>query len=149
MKNLVKIFGFLLFLGVFGLTKATAQENIVQYGKASYYAKRLQGHRTASGERYNHKSYTAAHRNLPFGTKIKVTNLKNNKSVIVKINDRGHLTRNRVIDISGSAAKEIGLVADGVADVKVEVLDPVQAAELKDQDMATVDKDSTKDIQTF
>ncbi len=92
-------------------------------GKASYYADKFEGRKTASGEIYSHELKTAAHRSLPFGTLVKVTNLNNNKSVIVKINDRGPFIKNRVIDLSKSAAEDIDGVGDGIIDVLVEIIE--------------------------
>jgi rare lipoprotein A len=88
-------------------------------GMASYYKS---GKRTANGESFNPNGLTAAHRNLPFGTKVKVTNLRNGKSVIVRINDRGPFIRSRIIDLSYGAAKVVGLHRSGVARVQVNVL---------------------------
>lgn len=93
-----------------------------QIGKASYYSNKFNGRKTASGEIYNSKLYTAAHRSLPFGTKVKVTNLKNGKFVIVKINDRGALRGGRVIDVSRAAAKKLGMIREGVVRVKIEIV---------------------------
>jgi rare lipoprotein A len=88
-------------------------------GWASYYSCcKL----TANGERFNKHGFTAAHRNLPFGTKVKVTNLRTGKSVIVRINDRGPFIKSRMIDLSLGAAKVIGLTKSGVAKVKITVL---------------------------
>ena len=87
-----------------------------QTGMASYYK---HGKRTANGERYDPHGYTAAHRTIPFGTRVLVTNLNNGKSVIVRINDRGPHSRGRVIDLSLGAAKVVDLTAMGVAKVKV------------------------------
>ena len=92
-------------------------------GKASYYASRHHGRRTASGERLNNNALTAAHRELPFGTRVKVTNLANERSVVVHITDRGPHTRGRLIDLSQAAAKELGMLRAGVAQVRVESLD--------------------------
>ena len=92
----------------------------VMQGYASYYSRKSAGLRTASGERLYNDSLTCAHRTLPFGTLLKVTNLKNNLSVVVKVNDRGPFIRGRIIDLSWAAAKEIGLLADGIARVTVE-----------------------------
>jgi len=92
-------------------------------GKASFYAMKFQSRQTASGERFDQSANTAAHKNLPFGTKVKVTNVKNGKSVIVRINDRGPFVRGRIIDLSRSAFSSIGNISAGVIDVKVEVID--------------------------
>lgn len=87
-----------------------------QTGKASFYK---HGHRTASGERFNATDYTAAHRTLPFGTRVLVTNLDTGMSVIVRINDRGPHVRGRIIDLSYGAAKVVGITGMGVATVKI------------------------------
>jgi rare lipoprotein A len=91
-------------------------------GKASYYAIKFQSKKTASGELYDKAKKTAAHKKLPFGTKVKVTSTKNNKSVIVKINDRGPFVKNRIIDLSESAFISIANLDDGVIDVTIEVI---------------------------
>jgi rare lipoprotein A len=90
-----------------------------QVGRASYYGKKFQGRRTASGERYDMHAFTAAHPRLPFGTVVTVTNLKNGRSVRVRINDRGPFTRGRVIDLSYAAAKKLGMLSKGVIRVRV------------------------------
>ncbi|TMQ60194.1 MAG: septal ring lytic transglycosylase RlpA family protein [Candidatus Eisenbacteria bacterium] len=91
-------------------------------GRASYYHSRFQGSRTASGERYDETKLTAAHRTLPFGTRVRVTNLGNGRSVVVTIADRGPFARGRVIDVSRVAARRLGFLADGTAEVTLEVL---------------------------
>ncbi|WP_166360750.1 septal ring lytic transglycosylase RlpA family protein [Pseudomonas akapageensis] len=91
-------------------------------GTASYYGSRHHGKRTASGERFNKNALTAAHRQLPFGTRVKVTNLKNDKSVVVRINDRGPHTRGRLIDLSHAAAAQLGMLGSGTARVRVQSL---------------------------
>ncbi|MGK7876167.1 MAG: septal ring lytic transglycosylase RlpA family protein [Xenococcaceae cyanobacterium] len=91
-------------------------------GMASWYGPGFNGRRTASGERFNQNALTAAHRSLPFGTKVRVTNMNNGRSVIVRINDRGPHSRGRLIDLSAAAARVIGLIHSGVAPVRVEVL---------------------------
>ncbi|HEY5792825.1 MAG TPA: septal ring lytic transglycosylase RlpA family protein [Chthoniobacterales bacterium] len=93
-----------------------------QEGTASYYGGRWIGRLTASGERYRANDLTAAHRKLPFDSVVRVTNLKNQKSVIVRINNRGPYARGRMIDLSIAAAKRIDMVDAGVARVKLEVL---------------------------
>ncbi|HEY9049315.1 MAG TPA: septal ring lytic transglycosylase RlpA family protein [Ohtaekwangia sp.] len=96
----------------------------VQTGKASFYADKFDGVSTASGEKYRHNKLTGAHKTLPFGTKVRITNLANNKSVEVTINDRGPWVEGRIIDLSRAAAEELGFVNKGVADVKLEIVDP-------------------------
>jgi len=93
-----------------------------QTGLAAVYSKRLNGHRTASGARYHSQNLTAAHQTLPFGTTVKVTNLKNNKSVTVKINDRGPKQAGRILDLSSAAAKALGMHHNSMAQVKLEVV---------------------------
>ncbi|MEW6344978.1 MAG: septal ring lytic transglycosylase RlpA family protein [Paraburkholderia sp.] len=91
-----------------------------QTGLASYYAKRFQGHRTASGERYDLHALTAAHRTLPLGSYVRVTAVSSARSVIVRINDRGPYTRGRMIDLSYAAAAVLGLPRTGVLLVRIE-----------------------------
>jgi rare lipoprotein A len=92
-------------------------------GVASYYGAELAGHRTASGERFDPGDLTAAHRTLPLGSHVRVTNPSNHRSVIVRINDRGPFARGRVIDLSRSAAEKFGLVARGSGRVELALLD--------------------------
>ena len=94
-----------------------------QTGLAAYYSRRLQGGRTASGERFNNGALTTAHQTLPFGTKVRVTNLKNNRSVMLRVNDRGPTQPNRVLDVSRAAAERLGFVRTGLTEVKVEVIE--------------------------
>ncbi len=96
---------------------------LVLEGVASYYAEDFHGKMTSNGEKYDMHSLTAAHRNFPFGTKIRVINLENNKSVIVRINDRGPFHESRIIDLSYGAAKAIEMVNTGTARVRLEVLE--------------------------
>jgi rare lipoprotein A len=95
----------------------------VQTGKASFYADKFEGTPTASGEKYKHTKLTAAHKTLPFGTKVKITNLANNESVEVIINDRGPYVEGRIVDVSKSAAEKLGFVNQGLAEVRLEVID--------------------------
>ena len=97
-------------------------------GYASWYGPKFHGRTTASGERYNMLALTAAHKSLPFGTYVRVTNLENGRELIVRINDRGPFVRGRVIDLSYSAAKILGITQAGVMKVRLEVLDPAEAA---------------------
>ncbi|MBX7540858.1 septal ring lytic transglycosylase RlpA family protein [Qipengyuania sphaerica] len=92
-------------------------------GVASYYGKRFHGRRTANGERFDMHGYTAAHRTLPFGSRVLVTNPRTGRSVTVRINDRGPFTRGRTIDLSRAAAEEIGLIARGHGTVELALLD--------------------------
>lgn len=94
----------------------------VKEGIASYYHNKFHGRLTANGERYNKRELTAAHREYPFGTYVRVTSLDSGNSVIVRINDRGPHIRNRIIDLSRAAAEEIGMIHDGLVPVRVEVL---------------------------
>jgi rare lipoprotein A len=94
----------------------------VQYGYATWYGKEFHGRSTASGEIYDMYSLTAAHRTLSFNTWVRVTDLENRRSVVVRINDRGPVPKKYIIDLSYEAARRIGLVEKGVARVKIEVL---------------------------
>ncbi len=91
-------------------------------GVASYYGKRFHGRRTANGERFNMRAMTAAHKSLPFGTKVRVINARNGRAVVVRINDRGPFIRGRTIDLSRAAAKKIGLISTGHARVKLQIV---------------------------
>lgn len=91
-------------------------------GRVSWYGKKFHGRKTASGEKFNMFKYTAAHRKLPFGTKVLIENPKNGKSVIVKVNDRGPYAKGRVLDLSRAAAKKIGILLGGTAYVDCTVL---------------------------
>ena len=94
----------------------------LQEGVASYYADKHHGRMTANGETFDMYALTAAHRKLPFGTKLKVTSLVNNRSVIVRINDRGPYVNGRVIDLSYGAAVELQMLKSGLAEVRLEVV---------------------------
>lgn len=96
----------------------------VQTGKASFYADKFEGIPTASGEKYKHNKLTGAHKTLPFGTKVRITNLANDKTVEVTINDRGPYVEGRIIDLSKEAADQLGFLNSGLTDVKLEVIDP-------------------------
>lgn len=104
-------------------TSVWAQAGYVQEGKASFYADKFEGRTTASGERYSHSRSTCAHLTLPFGTLVRVTNLSNSKTVVVRVNDRGPFVANRIIDLSRSAAEKLDFINQGIADVKIEAID--------------------------
>jgi rare lipoprotein A len=89
-------------------------------GVCSYYARMHDGHITASGEKFNSNAMTAAHRTLPMGTKLKLTNLTNDKSVVVTVNDRGPFVKGRTISVTRRAASELGFVKQGIAKVRIE-----------------------------
>lgn len=91
-------------------------------GKLAWYGRKFTGRKTASGERYNPDALTMAHKNLPFGTKVKVTNLKNNRSVTLRVNDRGPTQGDRVGDVSLAAARALGMVRAGVIDAELQVV---------------------------
>lgn len=126
MKNNRKCFIFtviiFLFIGVSQPTFAQSTKK-TQVGSASWYGSKYHGRKTSSGERYNKNDMTAAHKTLPFGTKVKVTNPANDESVILRINDRGPFVGNRIIDVSEAAARKLGMHSKGVARVKVEVIE--------------------------
>ncbi len=110
---------------VAGEVRAAAERDAAdgkQRGNASYYSKHLNGRKTASGQKYDPSALTAAHRTLPLGTQVKVVNPKNDKSVVVTVNDRGPVPKNRVIDLSGAAANELGMKKSGVTRVETQVV---------------------------
>lgn len=98
---------------------STSRSDCEETGMASYYGGKFIGRPTASGEIFDATKLTAAHKKLPFGTKVKVTNLSNNKSVIVRINDRGPFVAGRIIDLSEAAAKKIDMISKGVVKVTI------------------------------
>lgn len=121
MKCLLLLSSLFFFLGV------NAQNEVPSIGTdsakktvlATYYHRKFEGHRTTSGSRYRYKKLTAAHRTLPFGTMVTVTNPSNGKSVIVKVNDRGPFAKRLAIDLSESAARKIGIYNKGIAKVQL------------------------------
>jgi len=105
-----------------------------QVGRASWYGRLFQHKKTASGEPYDMHDFTAAHRTLPLGSWVKVTNLKNDKSVMVRINDRGPVMRSRILDLSYGAAMILGIGDDGVAKVRLDVIEtPIVASNISPQ----------------
>ena len=106
--------------GVRYVPRADPDYNVV--GIASWYGRRFHGRSTASGERYDMTAMTSAHTTLPFGTKVRVTNLGNGRSVVLRVNDRGPFRRDRIIDVSRHAAEHLQFVQAGTARVRVEVL---------------------------
>ncbi|HOV15369.1 MAG TPA: septal ring lytic transglycosylase RlpA family protein, partial [Spirochaetota bacterium] len=122
------------------------KKTYTEYGLASYYGKEYNGKKTANGEIFDDSILTAAHKTLSFGTVVKVTNKKNQKEVIVKINDRGPFVKNRIIDLTTAAAKKIGNISDGVWDVKIEVVDNNEKVSKVDTNEKNQDKKYTPDF---
>lgn len=116
------VFSIMLFYAVSSHAQAVSVGDTAE-GIAAYYSNVFQGRTTASGDRYDKNALTAAHNTYPFGTRLKVTNLENNKSVIVLINDRGPTTKGRIIDLSRRAAEELGFIRAGLTRVKLEVIE--------------------------
>lgn len=102
----------------------------VLFGQASFYANKFQGRKTANGEIFSQEKFTAACNSLPLGTWLKITNLRNNKVVILKTNDRLHPKTNRLVDLSKAAAHQLGFVSRGLTRVKVEVISKAEAKDL-------------------
>lgn len=125
LKGLIIAFVSIAMLGCSNLqpTSTETRSGYTETGKASFYGNKHQGKKTASGELYNHNLKTAAHKNLPFGSKVKVTNVKNGKSVVVKVNDRGPYARGRIIDLSKSAFSLIATPSSGLIRVRIEVIE--------------------------
>jgi rare lipoprotein A len=124
-----------------------------QSGKASFYSKKFTGRKMANGERLHHDSLTCAHKTYPFGTLLKVTNPENGVHVIVRVTDRGPYVKGRIIDLSVRAAKELGIIAQGIAPVIVERYDesiipfkPAENIDLPELDLGTNEGSSTKPI---
>jgi rare lipoprotein A len=114
---------------------APSQPTMMETGLASWYGPKFHGKLTASGEVFNQEKFTAAHRTLPWGSRVKVTNLANGKSVDVRINDRGPFGKGRIIDVSRAAARALDIVGRGITTVRVEWLsDPEKSTELVLQD---------------
>lgn len=109
------LLSLVIICGVLG----SCAPKLTQTGKASFYADKFNGRKTASGEKFRNSKLTAAHKTLPFGTKVKVINLSNGKSVKVRINDRGPYVAGRIIDLSKKAAHKVGLDKKGVGNVKI------------------------------
>jgi rare lipoprotein A len=107
-----------------GERQADARATRVERGRVSHYGKAFEGRKTASGEIFDPEALTMAHRTLPFGTRVRVTNLENRRSVDVVVNDRGPFVDGRIADLSTAAARAIGMVADGVVEAAIEILAP-------------------------
>lgn len=119
---------------LFMLTVSLTVLGQIQVGKASYYSKRATGRMTASGDRLHHDSLTCAHRSYPFGTLLQVTNPSNGRMIVVRVNDRGPFVRGRIVDLSWAAAKVLGILSTGVANVIVEPLEHFHIPMRRDRD---------------
>ena len=122
MLRKIVLLSCVLVLGIVCNLQAQYKVGQTHSGKCSYYASKFHGRPTASGEKYDKTKYTAAHRKLPFGTILLVTNLVNKKTVEVKVNDRGPFKPERIVDLSEVAAKEIDMIRSGIVKVKIEIL---------------------------
>ena len=132
-KNSLFIIAFVVLLGAFVPLVGTAQSSPASIGATTepikgicvYYNDKFQGHVAASGEKYDKGALTAAHRTLPFGTMVKVTNLENNRSVVVRVNDRGPQggSKAKIIEITSRAAKEIDMIKKGKVQCQIEVVE--------------------------
>lgn len=118
MKFTFSLFLFTFFIPL--LAFAQGESLLIQEGTASYYASKFEGKRTASGEVFHLDSLTAAHKLLPFGTMLRVTNQKNGKTIVVRVNDRLPASSKRVIDLSYAAAKEVDMIREGLVQVKID-----------------------------
>ncbi|MFC2348609.1 MAG: septal ring lytic transglycosylase RlpA family protein [Bacteroides sp.] len=145
----------LLTLLVWGGGVVLAQnKSFSQEGQASYYADKFHGRSTASGEKYDKTLFTCAHMTLPYGTNLKVTNLDNGKKVVVRVNDRGPFSPNRIIDVSRAAAEALDMIAKGVAKVRIEITsetpsDPVPVAESEKKTADTQKSDAAQGITEY
>jgi len=124
-RVILSTFFFFIQLLLFG-------QSVEQTGYCTFYADKFQGHHTSGGELYDKNAFTAAHRTLPFNTLVEITNLRNNKKVIVRINDRGPVGKNRLIDVSKAAAIELDMVSYGVQKVIIKVVSGPQPLPPKD-----------------
>ena len=119
----------ILLVGLSGVLLGCTSTGSIAYesgatatGVASYYADKFDGRTTANGETFDNSAYTAAHRTLPFGTRVRVTRLDTGAQVTVRVNDRGPFVRGRIIDLSQRAARDINMIADGLTEVRIEVI---------------------------
>lgn len=121
MKNIILIF----LVGLMGFS-FISDNSLIETGIASYYHNKFNGRKTSSGEIFSNKNLTAAHKSLPLGTWVRVTNLKNDSVVVVKINDRLPKTSKRSIDLSVAAATQLNFIRAGLTKVTIEVLNPIK-----------------------
>jgi len=122
MMKLLSTTSVVVWLALLSLPSLASHPGQVQTGIASYYHDGLHGNRTASGQIYDKGKMSAAHKTLPLGSRVRVTDTRTGKSIVVRVNDRGPFVKGRIIDLSRRAAKELGIIRRGIAPVKVEVL---------------------------
>ena len=139
MKQLSIIFAIYLLLSSIANGQADAMR-----GKASFYANKFEGKTTASGEKYTHDKLTAAHKTLPFGTLVKVTNRSNSNSVTVRINDRGPFIEGRIIDVSKSAAEKLDFINIGVTEVTLEIVNNTSQSDNNPEEESIIEETSTE-----
>ncbi|MEY3416244.1 MAG: hypothetical protein RL060_355 [Bacteroidota bacterium] len=144
----ILIFSILCFILALFTNVSLAQKSYKKTGYCSYYAENLHGHKTSSGERLHIKRKTAAHKSLPFNTLVKVINLENGRTTVVRVNDRGPYSHKRIIDVSKIAAIELGLLGSGTAKVKIEVIgfDDRSVDEIKAHELKGVEEESNEPI---
>ncbi len=125
MNNIYLVAGLALVAAglIFGFMGGTGGGDYYETGVASWYGPNFQGKTTASGETFDMNELTAAHKSLPFGTRVRVTDLASNRQVVVRINDRGPFIKGRIIDLSKQAAEELGIVNSGTAEVGLQVIE--------------------------
>lgn len=145
MKSIINVFLSVAVVFLFGVS---LKAQTAEYGVASYYNDKYHQQPTANGELYDKGAMTAAHKELPFGTMIKVTRLDNDKSVIVRVNDRGPFKDGRIVDLSKAAAEKIGLIKDGVTNVKIEKIDKASEKELAVKTQQSTKKEVAKPEKT-
>ncbi len=133
-----------VFFALVNLINPSSDEK-ANTGTASFYAKKFEGRRTSSGQRYRSSSHTAAHRTYPFGTLLEITNHDNGLKTIVRVNDRGPHAKTRLIDLSYSAAKDLGLINSGTADVTLKVISMGKLSEIQEvEDEVNIEKDKSE-----
>lgn len=129
-RHIYRLIALLIFSIMMASCASTAprlgERGYTEEGKASYYGRKFQGRKMANGEPYRRNKMTAAHKTLPFGTRVEVTNLQNKKKVKVEITDRGPFIRGRIIDLSEAAARRLNFIDAGVVPVKMKVIEKSQ-----------------------
>lgn len=137
----------MMLLALWAALLHPAQGQFTQQGKASYYADKFQGRSTASGERYAVDKHTCAHMSLPFGTVLEVVNIKSGQTTLVRVNDRGPFSPDRIIDVSRAAAQELGLLGAGVIEVKITTVPASRLAESGQAGISPVETTTTQTAQ--